>query len=213
MAAPRSIADQIRADIASGKLQPGDQLPPVGNRRPVRRAYRTLITEQLLVHYHGNGTYVAGGPPGPSGADDRVENAIKQLRTDITSGTLPPGAHIPMHTQARRINASLRTVRAAYRTLLAAGLITLKSGNRVHVAGGPAQPARASPQVDRAVAWIRDQISSGACKADTPLPPQRQIAAAAGVGPSSVYAAYRRLKAEGVLRALPGRGMYPSKED
>lgn len=65
----RQIVDQIKYLIASGRLQPGDELPPIRvlaeelliNPNTVARAYRELEIAGLLTKRQGAGTYVSGG--------------------------------------------------------------------------------------------------------------------------------------------------------
>jgi GntR family transcriptional regulator len=69
----RQIAAQIRAQCASGALQPGDRLPSVRalalelavNQNTILRVYERLTAEGLLERRHGDGTFVADRiPPG-----------------------------------------------------------------------------------------------------------------------------------------------------
>jgi len=63
----RQIFGQIRAQCATGALQPGDQLPSVRqlahdlavNQNTVLKVYERLEAEGLLERRHGSGTYVA----------------------------------------------------------------------------------------------------------------------------------------------------------
>jgi GntR family transcriptional regulator len=60
------IMEQIRQKVASGELQPGDQLPTVRqmaadlrvNFNTVARAYRMLDETGLISTQHGRGTYI-----------------------------------------------------------------------------------------------------------------------------------------------------------
>jgi len=60
------IAEQIQQEIASGRLQPGDQLPTVRalaadlrvNFNTVARAYRILDEIGIISTQHGRGTYI-----------------------------------------------------------------------------------------------------------------------------------------------------------
>jgi GntR family transcriptional regulator len=61
------MKDQMRVAVASGALQPGDQLPPVRdlatrlrvNPNTVARVYRELQAEGLLSSRQGSGTFVS----------------------------------------------------------------------------------------------------------------------------------------------------------
>jgi len=67
----QQIVDQIKAQIASGALQPGDQLPTVRalatdlriNFNTVARAYRILDEERIISTQQGRGTYITDIPP------------------------------------------------------------------------------------------------------------------------------------------------------
>lgn len=65
------IIGQVKQAIASGKLNPGDQLPTVRqlaadlriNFNTVARAYRLLDEEGIISTQHGRGTYILERPP------------------------------------------------------------------------------------------------------------------------------------------------------
>jgi GntR family transcriptional regulator len=67
----RQIAAQIRAQCASGMLQPGERLPSVRvlaaelavNQNTILRVYERLTAEGLLQRRHGDGTFVADHVP------------------------------------------------------------------------------------------------------------------------------------------------------
>ena len=67
----QQIVDQIKAQIASGLLQTGDQLPTVRalatelriNFNTVARAYRILDEERIISTQQGRGTYITEIPP------------------------------------------------------------------------------------------------------------------------------------------------------
>ena len=67
----RQIAAQIRAQCASGALQPGQRLPSVRalalelavNQNTILRVYERLTAEGLLQRRHGDGTFVANRVP------------------------------------------------------------------------------------------------------------------------------------------------------
>ena len=70
----RQIAAQIRAQCASGVLQPGERLPSVRvlaaelavNQNTILRVYERLTAEGLLERRHGDGTFVANRCPAAS---------------------------------------------------------------------------------------------------------------------------------------------------
>lgn len=65
------IVDQVKGQIASGALKPGDQLPTVRalatelriNFNTVARAYRILDEERIISTQQGRGTYITEVPP------------------------------------------------------------------------------------------------------------------------------------------------------
>ena len=75
MADYRRIADRVADDIAAGRLQPGDRLPPqrvFARRRGIAgstagRVYAELVRRGLVVGEVGRGTFVRAAPPGSAG--------------------------------------------------------------------------------------------------------------------------------------------------
>ena len=65
------IVNQVQAQVASGILEPGDQLPTVRalaeelrvNFNTVARAYRILDEERIISTQQGRGTYITEIPP------------------------------------------------------------------------------------------------------------------------------------------------------
>jgi GntR family transcriptional regulator len=65
------IVNQVQAQVTSGSLQPGDQLPTVRalaeelrvNFNTVARAYRILDEERIISTQQGRGTYITEIPP------------------------------------------------------------------------------------------------------------------------------------------------------
>lgn len=66
----RQIIDQIKYQVASGTLRPGDRLPSVrelarrlpANQNTVLKAYELLTHEGLLSRRQGDGTFVTDAP-------------------------------------------------------------------------------------------------------------------------------------------------------
>jgi GntR family transcriptional regulator len=84
----RQIADQVRALMVEGALEPGDSLPPVRKLaldlgihfNTIAEAYRTLAREGLLDITHGHGARVAGVSPKPQADPEEAENFRLRLR-------------------------------------------------------------------------------------------------------------------------------------
>jgi len=86
------IVDQIRRQVATGQLQPGEQLPTVRqlavdltvNPNTVARAYTELEREGVIVTQQGRGTFATEHP-----ADDRLQELRRdRLRNLISSALL-----------------------------------------------------------------------------------------------------------------------------
>jgi GntR family transcriptional regulator len=80
------IVEQVRQMIATGELQPGDQLPTVRhlaaelrvNFNTVARAYRLLDEAGLISTQQGRGTYIWEAPP-PQATQRLREQGLSEL--------------------------------------------------------------------------------------------------------------------------------------
>jgi DNA-binding transcriptional MocR family regulator len=96
----RVLADGIAADIAAGRLRPGDRLPP--QRRFARghgiaastaaRVYGELVRRGLAVGEVGRGTFVRAGSPPPEPA--LAEPATAQVDLELNFPLLPEQAEL-----------------------------------------------------------------------------------------------------------------------
>lgn len=121
----RAIADALAADIAEGRLRPGDRLPP--QRRFARargiaastaaRVYRELTRRGLVVGEVGRGTYVrAGQPP----ADPALAEP-GAARVDLELNMPMPVDHHDLLTHGLGVLAGPEALTAALRPVGAAG--------------------------------------------------------------------------------------------
>ena len=102
------IVSQIKFLVSSGRLAPGEQLPPVRklaeqlvvNPNTVARAYRELESEGVVLCRQGAGVFVADGV---SPLARREQNRILAERVDV------------LLTEARQMNVDLETVVALVR--------------------------------------------------------------------------------------------------
>ena len=77
----RQIQDQVRYGVASGLLNPGEQLPTVRalavelsvNPNTVIKAYSELEREGLLTSEQGSGTFISAEPVVPVSEENRLE--------------------------------------------------------------------------------------------------------------------------------------------
>ena len=87
----RQVIDQVRGGIASGLLEPGDQLPTVRqlavdlaiNPNTVIRAYRELELGGLLETHQGTGTFISTQKM--KRADAEREKQLMQIVSDCVS--------------------------------------------------------------------------------------------------------------------------------
>jgi GntR family transcriptional regulator len=97
------LVNQIKYLVSSGRLEPGEQLPPVRklaeqlviNPNTVARAYRELDSEGVLISRQGSGVFVADGV---SPLARREQNRILQERIDV------------LLTEARQMRVDVETV-------------------------------------------------------------------------------------------------------
>ncbi|GII82147.1 GntR family transcriptional regulator [Sphaerisporangium siamense] len=92
----RSIADALAADIAAGRLRPGDRLPPqraFARRRGIAgstaaRVYRELGRRGLVTGEVGRGTFVRAGdrPPGPALVEPGAARVDLELNYPVVEG-------------------------------------------------------------------------------------------------------------------------------
>lgn len=94
------IVEQVKQQVISGELKPGDQLPTVRalalelrvNFNTVARAYRLLDEANIISTQQGRGTYILDVPP-PERADKLRHQALEALTRDYL-------------TEARRLGCS-----------------------------------------------------------------------------------------------------------
>lgn len=87
----RQIVDQVRGAVASGALNPGDQLPTVRqlavdlevNPNTIVRAYRELEYDGLIETHQGTGTFI-GEQKIPRAGDER-QRQLGQIVSDAVA--------------------------------------------------------------------------------------------------------------------------------
>ena len=107
------IMEQIKERVASGLLQPGDQLPTVRqmatdlrvNFNTVARAYRLLDESGVISTQHGRGTYILGETP-----PEAVEQLRRQAFQELTRRYL---------SEARRLEFTPKEVKELFDDYLA----------------------------------------------------------------------------------------------
>lgn len=160
--------------------------------------------------------------------------AAEALRDAIASGELRPGQRLPSAEELRkRFGVSASTVQNALRVLKQEGLVYSQLGRGSYVsasADASAGPADEEPGDEDADApdWpldvirnedhrppfvqvadaLRREITEGTYPAGSQLPPAREIQERFGVANSTAQNAYRRLKQEGLVYAVKGRGVF-----
>ncbi|WP_371661167.1 PLP-dependent aminotransferase family protein [Streptomyces sp. NBC_00280] len=95
----RRLADRIADDIATGRLRPGERLPPqraFARRRGIAgstagRVYGELVRRGLVVGEVGRGTFVRAAPPAPGGRS-LAEPALSDQATTVNMELNYPSA-------------------------------------------------------------------------------------------------------------------------
>ncbi|MGW0486200.1 GntR family transcriptional regulator [Nonomuraea sp. NPDC003214] len=100
----KQLADIIRADIAAGRLKPGNALPSESRLQQiygvgqiaVRQALRVLRGEGLIVTVKGSGSTVAGGPREPYNVEPGSNVVLRMPSPDERAqlGDVPEGVPI-----------------------------------------------------------------------------------------------------------------------
>ncbi|MFI9359735.1 PLP-dependent aminotransferase family protein [Kitasatospora sp. NPDC053057] len=98
----RLIADEIAADITSGRLRPGQQLPTqraFARRRGIAastagRVYRELVRRGLTVGEVGRGTFVRAGRSGEDGRIALAEPATAPIDLELNYPSAPGQAEL-----------------------------------------------------------------------------------------------------------------------
>lgn len=128
--------ERIRADIASGALRPGTQLPSEAeivaatglSRYAVRNALSELERTGEVVNRPGRRRLVAGSS-GTSTA--RYEEVASALRGDVEHGALAAGTRVPSEAAlCKRFGTSRVTVRRALAELENAGVLARDTAGR-----------------------------------------------------------------------------------
>lgn len=101
------IVEQVKAQVATGALKPGDQLPTVRqlaadlrvNFNTVARAYRILHADGVISTQQGRGTFILD-PPIPTGAEQR---RLRRLQlTELTERFLAEAERLGYEPQEIR---------------------------------------------------------------------------------------------------------------
>lgn len=95
----RQIMSQVKYMVASGRLRPGQELPPIRalaerlviNPNTVVKAYNELQREGVVESRHGSGTYVAeaGRRPSAEAATEALTPKVDSLLADATHLQVP----------------------------------------------------------------------------------------------------------------------------
>jgi GntR family transcriptional regulator len=94
------IVEQVKQQLVSGLLKPGDQLPTVRalalelrvNFNTVARAYRLLDEAGVISTQQGRGTYILEIPP-PERTDKLRQQALEALTRDYLNDALRLGCN------------------------------------------------------------------------------------------------------------------------
>jgi GntR family transcriptional regulator, transcriptional repressor for pyruvate dehydrogenase complex len=141
----QTLAEELRAEITSGRLQPGERLPTEPqlclqsgvSRSTVREALRLLASQHLIVTTRGvtGGSFVAH--PSPEQLSDSLSTGVSLLLTTATAGMadlleVRETLEMPAAAQAaeRRTEEHLTNLRAALFDPATDGLPTMLAAHR-----------------------------------------------------------------------------------
>ena len=107
----RQIVDQVRGAVASGALNPGDQLPTVRqlavdlevNPNTIVRAYRELEYDGLLETHQGTGTFISEQKI-PRAGDER-QRQLNQIVSDAIARAGAAGFTVQELLERMRVSA------------------------------------------------------------------------------------------------------------
>ena len=74
-------------------------------------------------------------------------------------------------------------------------------------------PMSGEPVYQQLARLLRDQITSGQIKPRTPLPSAKTLAQEHGIAVGTVMRAFDVLRAEGLVRTIPGRGVWVIEQE
>jgi len=74
-------------------------------------------------------------------------------------------------------------------------------------------PMSGEPVYQQLARLLRDQISSGKIPPRTPLPSAKTLAQEHGIAVGTVMRAFDVLRTEGLVRTIPGRGVWVIEQD
>lgn len=216
VAKPVMVAARITADIDEGRLKPGDKLPSereLGERYQVSRSTVRLAVAHLrdqgrVEVQHGRGTFVAGAPAKPFGRRGaKAPQVADKIAAEIDAGRLKPGDLLPSELDlGAQYGVGRTTARAAIRLLRDQGRVETVHAKGTYVTGektsAPVPPSR------RLVEDLREAITSGHLKPGDPLPSEQELMDTYGLAAITITIALRKLRQEGLVHHLPGRGRF-----
>ncbi|MET8624733.1 GntR family transcriptional regulator [Kitasatospora sp. NPDC004669] len=153
------LAAALRAEIGSGRWQPGEPLPSGSelaatysvSTAVVSGAIGLLKDEKVLTGPAGGRTRVANpSAEQPEEEEEAVRGRSKRLTdallADIREGRLRPGDTVPSVRELARLHGTTTaTVFGVIAELKRQGVLTGVPGSRTRVADGPASPATTEP--------------------------------------------------------------------
>lgn len=145
----RAIAQQVADDIAQGRLQPGDQLPPqrvFAYHRGIApstasRVYGELARRGLVAGETGRGTFVRAAPPASRPALAEPPRAPVNLETNYP---ILPDQHKLLAPVLRQVAGDLEALHRALRETTVRGAATLRNSVSRSLARHGWRPASAS---------------------------------------------------------------------
>ncbi|SEU46353.1 GntR family transcriptional regulator [Nonomuraea wenchangensis] len=140
-------------------------------------------------------------------SDAKYPQVAAAIAADIDAGRLKPGDQLPTELEiGAQYGVGRTTVRQAVRLLREQGRVATVPAKGTYVTGGktsaPVPPSR------RLVEDLREAITSGRLKPGDPLPPEEELMQRYGLAAITITIALRKLRAEGLVHHVPGRGRF-----
>jgi DNA-binding GntR family transcriptional regulator len=141
-------------------------------------------------------------------SDAKYPQVADAIAADIDKGRLKPGDKLPSELElGAQHKVGRTTVRQAIARLREQGRVETVHAKGTYVtaggkAGAPVPPSR------RLVEDLRDAITSGRLKPGDPLPSEQELMDTYGLAAITITIALRKLRQEGLIHHLPGRGRF-----
>ncbi|TMR90521.1 GntR family transcriptional regulator [Nonomuraea basaltis] len=140
--------------------------------------------------------------------DAKYPQVAAAIAADIDAGRLKPGDQLPSELElGARHKVGRTTVRAAIERLREQGRVQTVQAKGTYVTEG-GKAAAPVPPSRRLVEDLREAITSGRLNPGDPLPSEQELMEKYGLAAITITIALRKLREEGLMHHIPGRGRF-----